>query len=264
MAATKETGKLTRREFLAGAGGFAAGVAVASVFGGAVPQAEAAGAVPPAPWPYVKLDLADVAKKGYQYYWDGGCMYGAGRAIIEALKEKVGAPYDAFPSDILRYGAGGVAGWGTLCGSLNGACAAINLVVPKADVAKLCGELLGWYSSHPFPTKDYDSFAKFKDQKQSVALSPLCHASVSNWCAASGFKEGSTERKDRCAKLTGEVAAKAAEMLNAYFEGKFAAAFKPSADTAKCMGCHVGAGSMLENSLGKMECNTCHPAAHKK
>lgn len=256
--------KMTRREFLVGAGGFAAGVAAASVLGGSlVPKAEAAAAAPPAPWPYVKLDPKVVAEKGYKLYWDGGCMYGAGTAIIEALKEKVGAPYDSFPVDMLRYGGAGIASWGTICGALNGACAAIALVVPKADVAKICGELLGWYTVTPFPGTDLDSIAKFKNLKQSVANSPLCHASVSNWCAASGLKEGSMERKDRCAKLTGDVTAKAVEMINAYYDKKFVAGFKPSAETAKCMGCHVGAGSMLENSLGKQECNTCHPTAHK-
>lgn len=255
---------MSRREFLVGAGGFAAGVAAASVLGGSlIPKAEAAAAVPPAPWPYVQLDPDVVAKKGYQYYAEGGCMYGAGRAIIEALREKVGAPYDVFPLDMLRYGGAGVASWGTLCGALNGACAAVALIVPKADVNKINGELLGWYTKTPFPGSGFDSYAKFKGQKQSVAGSPLCHASVSNWCAASGFKESSAERKDRCAKLTGEVAAKAAEMVNAYYAQKFAAGFKPSAATAECMGCHVGAGSALENSLGKQECATCHPNAHK-
>ncbi|MDI6871782.1 MAG: C-GCAxxG-C-C family protein [Bacillota bacterium] len=260
--------KMTRREFLAGAGGFAAGAAVGAVLGGGalslVSPAQAAEAVPNGPWPYVKLDPEVVRKKGYESYWQGGCMYGAGKAIIEALREKAGSPYNLFPADMLRYGAGGVAGWGTLCGALNGACAAINLVTPNADVAKLTGELLGWYTNQPFPGKAHDAYAKFKDQKQSVARSPLCHASVSNWCAASGFKEGSTERKDRCAKLTGDVAAKAVELLNAYFDGKFVEQFKPSEGTAACMGCHVGPKSALENTLTKMDCTPCHGDPHKK
>lgn len=260
--------QVTRREFLAGAGGFAAGAAVGAVLGGGVfnlvPAVQAAEAVPGGPWPYVKLDPEVVRRKGYDYYWQGGCMYGAGRAIIEALREKVGSPYDLFPLDMLRYGAAGIAGWGTICGALNGSCAAINLVTPNADVAKIAGELLGWYTNQPFPSKAHDAYAKFKDQKQSAANSPLCHASVSKWCAASGFKESSAERKDRCAKLTGDVAAKAVELLNAYFDGKFAAAFKPSDATATCMGCHIGPQSSLENSLGKMDCTPCHGDPHRK
>jgi hypothetical protein len=255
---------MSRREFLAGAGGFAAGAAVGSLLGGGLSLVPSALAAPASwPYPYAKLDPAVVSKKGYQYYWEGGCMYGAARAMVEALNEKVGAPYDAFPVDCVRFGAGGAAGWGTICGAINGACVGMNLVLPKADVAKVCGELIGWCTKEPFPSKDHDAYAKFKDQKQSVAGSPLCHASVSKWCAASGFKEGSTERKDRCAKLTGDVAAKAVELLNAYFEGKFVPAFKPSAETAACMGCHVGASSTLQNSIGKDECKTCHPNAHK-
>ncbi len=260
--------QVTRREFLAGAGGFAAGAAVGAMLGGSalslVPAVRAAEAVPNGPWPYVKLDPEVVRKKGYDLYWQGGCMYGAGAAIIEALREKVGSPYSLFPVDMLRYGAGGTAGWGTLCGALNGSCAAINLVTPNADVAKLCGELLGWYGEQPFPSKAHDAYAKFKDQKQSMAHSPLCHASVSDWCAASGFKEGSTERKDRCAKLTGDVAAKAVELLNAYADGKFTALFQPTDQTTACMGCHIGPKSTLENSLTKMDCTPCHGDPHRK
>ncbi|MBO8127063.1 MAG: C_GCAxxG_C_C family protein, partial [Firmicutes bacterium] len=76
---------------------------------------------------------------------------GAG-AILLQLQEKVGYPYTMLTPDMYRYGGGGVALWGTLCGTLNGACAMINLVVPAADVGKLCNELLGWYSETALPT----------------------------------------------------------------------------------------------------------------
>ncbi|MBO8126472.1 MAG: split soret cytochrome c precursor, partial [Firmicutes bacterium] len=108
------------------------------------------------------------------------------------------------------------------------------------------------------PTTDHDAYAKFTNQAQSIAGNPLCHASVSNWCQASGKAENSDERKDRCAKVSGDVAAKAIEMLNAYFDNKFAAAYKIPEEVERCRGCHVG-----KNTLAKMNCAPCHPNAHK-
>ena len=68
--------KLSRREFLIGAGGFAAGAAVGSALGGgllSLSPAEAADPKAPEwPWPYVKLD-PDVGRKlGYELYYKGG------------------------------------------------------------------------------------------------------------------------------------------------------------------------------------------------
>ena len=51
---------------------------------------------------------------------------------------------------MMRYGAGGIAGWGTVCGALNGACPIITLVAGK-DYNKLVNELMGWYAHNPLP-----------------------------------------------------------------------------------------------------------------
>lgn len=191
-------------------------------------------------------------------------MKAAAGAILLQLQETVGYPFTTISADMYRYGGGGVAAWGTLCGTPNGACAMINLVVPAADVAKLCNELLGWYSETALPvTSGAPSYSKFDSCAQSVAGNPLCHASVSNWCETSGFKESSDERLDRCARLSGDVAAKAIEILNDYFAGKFVASYKVSAETAECQGCHVGKDSMLNDSYGKMSCVSCHDDPHE-
>lgn len=151
-----------------------------------------------------------------------------------------------------------------MCGAPLTAAAVINLVVPKADVATLCSELLGWYSQEPLPSNKLDAISKYPKQVQSVAGSPLCHVSVSRWVAAAKVREDSAERKERCGKLTGDVAAKTVEMLNAYAEGKFTPVFKVSPETAACMGCHVGKDSQLVNTYGKMACVPCHGDPHKK
>lgn len=188
-------------------------------------------------------------------------MKASAGAILLQLQEQVGYPFTILSPDMYRYGGGGIASWGTLCGTVNGPAAIINLVAPAADIGKLTGELLGWYSETALPTDKHSAWAKFPQTVQSVAGNPLCHASVSNWCATSGLKENSDERKDRCAKLSGDCAAKTIELLNAYFDGKFAETYQISAETERCRTCHV---TRRSDTLTKMECAPCHPNAHKK
>lgn len=59
--------RLSRREFLAGAGGFAAGATVGAVLGGGFlggPSVQAAEVA--LPWPYVELDPEVARKRGYE------------------------------------------------------------------------------------------------------------------------------------------------------------------------------------------------------
>jgi len=212
--------------------------------------------VPEWPWPYVKLDPEVVRKRGYDGYFKGGCCYGAASALLTTLVEEVGSPYDLIPMDMFRYGAAGGAGWGTLCGSLNGAAAVINMATK--DFNPVISELFGWYTQFPFPSDKHEEYAKFKGQITTVSGSPLCHVSVTTWANAAGNKINADEKKDRCAKLTGDVAAKAVELLNAQLDGAFVAEYKPADDFAHCLGCHVGKDSMLDNVQGVMGCTSCH------
>jgi len=242
---------VSRRDLLVGTGAFAAGAALAALFGR--PSVAGAAEVPPWPWPYRPLDPDVAARLGYEGYWQGGCMYGAAKAIIGQLAQIVGHPYTLVPLDMFRYGAGGFAGWGTLCGALNGAGAAVALVTPKEAHSQILGELTGWYTQTAFPIYRPAGQAALAT---SVAGSPLCHVSVSKWCAAAGAREDSQERKERCARLTGDVAAYTVRLLNAYHQGTFSPAFALSPETAGCLDCHGAAG--MSDTLGKMECVDCH------
>lgn len=259
--------EMSRRSFLktTGAGfGLAAG---ALVFGAGVVGAQTpapAGAVAEAPFPYVELDPEEAYHRGHAGYYAGGCAYGAFYAIVSMMRDKVGGPYNQVPLRMLRFGGAGIAGWGTICGALNGACAAIALAVPNADIAKLCGELLGWYTRYPFPSAKTNALAVASGFKYttanypkvelatSVADSPLCHVSNARWIAKAGYLLPSAERKERCARVTADTAAKAVELLNAYKAGTFAPVFKVDEETANCLSCHA------EDQEGKMVCTTCH------
>ncbi len=260
-------GKLSRREFLVGASGFAAGATVGAALGGGLlglaPKAEAAetAKAPAWPWPYKKLNSKIVAQRAYEGFYKGACCYGAFNAIVSTLADEVGYPFTMMPTDMTRYGEGGVVGWASLCGALNGASEAINLVSSEKVFKNLVNELVGWYTEHPFP-----SFApenpKVEITVNSVSGSPLCHVSVTNWCKAAGFGAFSPERSERCARLTADVAAHAVELLNAQVDGKFIATYVPPTTISECMSCH-GKKSM-NNTRGEMDCVQCHGDPHQK
>ena len=50
-----------------------------------------------------------------------------------------------------------------------------------------------------------------------TATSCDCKDSRNAWCTKFGYTAGKVEQKERCAKLVGDVCAKAIELLNAYY-----------------------------------------------
>ncbi|NLY55220.1 MAG: hypothetical protein GX058_01770 [Firmicutes bacterium] len=66
---------LSRREFLVGASGFAAGATVGAVLGGGVLDlfpATAKAAQTSLPWPYVQLDVEKARIRGYKFTKSSG------------------------------------------------------------------------------------------------------------------------------------------------------------------------------------------------
>ncbi|MFA7288745.1 MAG: C-GCAxxG-C-C family (seleno)protein, partial [Melioribacteraceae bacterium] len=222
------------------------------------------------PYPYAQLDVEDVRKKAHYLYWhDMDCCSGAFGGLVEALREKIGEPWTSLPIEVMLFGRGGGNGWGTLCGAINGGAALISLAVPKADSGKLINELWGWYASNELPTDASNDTAvagNFLEHKYDAALpqnvcgSTLCHVSVSDWCNKAKKKFGDLERKERCARVTGDAAAKVAEILNAHYASTFVSTFTTTAGTKACMGCH--GSNLMYNVNSNMDCQQCHGDPH--
>ena len=162
--------------------------------------------------------------------------------------------------------AAGYGGQGTLCGALGVAAQFFNLVAfdQQKTYVKMTDDLFQWYSRTVFPTKRFDDICYYPDQVQQLAKSPLCHVSVSQWTLAAGAGVTSKQKKDRCAKVTGEVVVRAVVMLNDYLEGRYAQPEYPfEEENAACLDCH-GADDMwhdkdgMNNQQGRMTCNLCH------
>ncbi|MGD2154071.1 MAG: C-GCAxxG-C-C family protein [Gemmatimonadales bacterium] len=205
------------------------------------------------PLPYVRLDPVHVGDLAYRNTYRGGCMYAVFGTIVDALAEQVGEPFTSYPTTVTRYGGGGVAGWGTLCGTLNGAAMAIYLV--SRDPGPAINEVFAFYEQEALPNY-VPAEARFR-VPGSVAGSTLCHVSISRWCDASGFDASSPELGDRCAQLAASVAKYTVEVLNAQLDGSFTTARQPTAAALPCLGCHAR-GSAVESTFGKMDCGTCH------
>lgn len=249
--------------------GAAVGAGVLGMFVNGVSQAGVKDAV--WPYPYALLDPEKVRIKGHDTYYSGGCCYGAFHAIIDELRTVVGEPYISMPTQIMYYGSGGGAGWGTLCGAANGAAAFLSLVLTQARSTVLVNELFGWYTQTKFPTDTSNQLAidsKYLQNKLTTALpqnvcgSILCHVSVTEWCKAAGVPVGDAKRKERCARITGDVAAYAVKLMNDEFQKKFAALYVAPSTTVGCNACHASAG-VKPLVASNMECTQCHTSVHK-
>ncbi|OGR04849.1 MAG: hypothetical protein A2511_15365 [Deltaproteobacteria bacterium RIFOXYD12_FULL_50_9] len=235
--------EVSRRDALIGAGKIAAGAAIVTMGAAAlISRAEAKEAVP-LPWPYQKIDPKEAGQIAYEGWYKAFCSYGVASGILVPLQKKIGEPYTNLPVEGLRLGEGGTVGWGTLCGSLLGATVAVGFVAPYDVGKQIINELLKWYSDTELPLY-VPARPRAEVKIQTVSASPLCHISVGKWTDAAQKSLGSPERKERCARITADVAMKTVMMLNDWKDGKFSSSLKlPSAMygiTAQhnCKECH--------------------------
>lgn len=266
------TKPVTKREFLKTSGKVAAGAAIGVVGLNTLKGNQLFGQEEQFPWPwqYAILDPDQARVLAHKYYWSGyGCCSGVFGGVVDLLKVAVGNPWNYMPIQAMLFGRGGGVSWGTLCGAINGGAAVISLCVPAADQVGLINELWGWYCSENLPSDVANSFAtegKYEMHKydealpQNISGSPLCHVSVSQWCLIAGNKVGDIERQERCARITGDIAAKTVELLNAYLNKQFTPTFQDSDEVKACLACHGPSGS--NNVMTHMECGDCHSDAH--
>ena len=209
-------------------------------------------------WKYSHLDPAVIAELAYKYYTEGSCMYATVKSIISQLAEKIGEPFKSFPIHLFKYGHGGVGGYGSICGALNGSAALIGLLVSDSSVRdKMISDVFQWYEKEPLPKFQPQSSSYDYIPVQSISQSILCHAANTNWCKISGFKVNSNERKERCRRMTSDVVIKVTESLNEIYTDTYTTNVYPNETVNSCMTCHGSTGK-VNNTAAKMDCNSCH------
>ena len=118
-------------------------------------------------------------------------------------------------------------------------------------------DLFQWYEKESLPVLNPGKPVVDFTPPKSISNSVLCHASNTNWSKASGFHVNSQERKERCRRLTGDVAEKVVNLLNAIFAHSDLADSYANQDANSCVACHGDEGK-LKNTSVKMSCNSCH------
>ena len=260
----------SRRDILLGS----AAAAIGGIFGGGSLAGATTGAArdletPPLPWKWVTLDADEAGRRAYRLYFDqGGCGTASYLSILSLLKEKVGYPWTVMPDMMMIHAASGYGGHGTLCGALGGASCIINLVAYSPDkdafYKTMIDWLYEWYGQQDFPTERFDDISNMPGQIKVKAKSPLCHTSVSSWALVAGEQVTSDAKKERCAKVSGEVVYTVVDRLNEHFAGRWSPpAWQPSDEYGHCVKCH-GPDNVMHNKTGMnaqqghMDCLMCH------
>ncbi len=200
-------------------------------------------------WTYHCLDPDSVADLAYGLYPEGSCMYAVFSSILLSLAEEFGEPYASFPRQMMRYGHGGVGGWGTICGALNGAAAAFGLfTATREESDRLTDGLLQWYQDTPLPK--YVPVAKDTvEMPEAVPQSVLCHISTVRWREEANCAEMSAPlRKERCRRLSADTAKRATRLLNAYAEVR----------QLPCKPAITPPTGLSDDGSTKMKCWLCH------
>jgi hypothetical protein len=267
---------MSRRKFLAGAGVVVGAASVAGLgLAQSPPDAAAEGATIPWHYPTVGADQPvpeAVARRAWETYNVSGCAESTWWALVESAATAMGATYPnewpTIPKNLFRYGGGGIAGWGTICGTVNGAAAFIGMAVGNTTHRNnLINAVFQYYANTALPTNAaYKSHVgelglpawtpavrtPLNNVPTSVAESPLCHASLVQWTMTTDAQDGGAPQKDRCGKACFDVARKTSELVNAYWEFSSAPVVPFDPSVAACGTCHV------TYTGAKMACTSCH------
>jgi hypothetical protein len=281
---------LSRRELITRAGYALGGAASLATLQSCSSSADAAETTTAATGPQVKdfpyeqhlaasyrLDPVPVKEAAYHGYYAGGCCHGAYSALVGHLASTAGAPFNLLPLDFGKFGGGGIASYGSICGAVLAGHLVVNMIVANATArAAMMTDLMRWYEGNAFPgyvpsavdtletglTKDFSAGNLVNLQAQ--PRSHLCHPSVSGWCTANGVSAGGADKKARCARLTADVAGKVAAMLNTYLEARAYTAAALDATSGTCVGCHTasstgnGVNNLPPSSASGQACTPCH------
>jgi hypothetical protein len=262
---------VSRRAFLATAGGAAVGFEIARLPNNVAQAADVLPTLPPLPWPYPAggLNVEDLRRTAYKNYktTTPGCAFCTTQTLIKAIGDglaKEGAasnPWPLLPSGLYKYANGGVVGWGTICGALNGAIAVMDLL----GVHGTLGEpLMDYFSTAELPTSALVGWTPgvaglmqpLQAIPATVSHSPLCHNSASHWAAVAGVPVSSALKTERCVRLVADIVAKTVDLLNINFSGGKVTWVMP-ATYAGCYDCHTKPET-VPSQQGKMDCQECH------
>jgi hypothetical protein len=115
----------------------------------------------------------------------------------------------------MKWAHGGLAGWGTVCGTMIGASTAIGFITGDVDTSEaMSNDLMFYYANTVLPVFKPATGKWAEIRSTTKADTPMCHVSIGRWMAEEGVAFLSNERAERCARVAATIAVKTAEMLN--------------------------------------------------
>ncbi len=239
----------TRRAFLRTTGIVTATAGITLAASGMPKFATPAAASTYDKWPYKKLNTDEVASVAYENYMNLFCASTVLKGIFTPLANSIGGPYKTFPVESMKWAHGGVAGWGTVCGTLIGASTAAGFITGDTDtVEAMSNDLMFYYANTVLPVFKPGKGLWAEIKNTTKAGTPMCHISVGRWMQEENVAFLTNERAERCARVAASIAAKTAEMLNAWEAagGKYTPVNKPLANVLtngitsqnNCTDCH--------------------------
>lgn len=157
------------------------------------------------------------------------------------------------PDMLMAHAAAGFGGHGTLSGALTGVSTIINMVTygevrdAWQQNSQIVDRLFFWYADQDFPPERFDDISKMPKQVKAKAKMPLCHTSLSSWAMAADENISTDAKKERCAKVAGEVVYTVTQHLNEFFEGKWTPAVWAPSPRVTCM--HSPAARAMRSSV---------------
>ncbi|WP_457568336.1 C-GCAxxG-C-C family (seleno)protein [Desulfurobacterium sp.] len=139
----------------------------------------------------------------YAGYWERDCEYG----VINAFS--VVAGLDLSFKEVVENKVKIPVRWHSLCGALTGAFVVFAVSLPEEEIEPAVKNLVLFHNDTSLPVFSGDgSFVPSASPD-----SALCRDSILNWSKKTGVSPKSRERKERCARITADIAVKAAEIV---------------------------------------------------
>lgn len=214
------------------------------------------------PWKYQPLNEQETAQLAYDGYPGHGCMYAVANALVSQLSQKFGSPYNQFPLNMLNYGHGGVGGFGSLCGALNGGAMLMGLFCHDRKICdNMISQLYKWYEQEELPQFIPANSGFTAELPRIQNQSVICHASVSKWCMKAECSPDDPIRTERCRRMCGDVVIQVIRILNNFSQDQVKG-FVWDAHSGECMECHGVDEAKMFKSKTKMNCQSCHTDPH--
>ncbi len=149
-------------------------------------------------------DLQKLGEVAYKGYWERDCEYG----VIKAFTEVAGL--DISFDEVIENKMKIPVKWHSICGALTGAFVVFAVSLPEEEIESAVRELVEFHNNSSLPI--FSGNGSFIPSASPDSV--LCRDSIMNWAKKTGIPPRSAERRERCARITADVAIKAAEIVN--------------------------------------------------